>query len=70
MRISVSWGNYGWTESADRAFDEVHVSSADDGEIRQKLPSETLLDTDQPRLIRADVACMYDFLHVSPRRLC
>ena len=57
---SISWGNYNWTEPTDRAFKEVHVSSTDDSGIREKLPPATLLDTDQPRLIRAGVACMHD----------
>jgi hypothetical protein len=36
------------------------MSSPDDGGIREKLPPETLLDTDHPRLIGAGVACMHD----------
>lgn len=36
------------------------MSRPDDGGIREKLPPETLLDTDQPQLVRAGVACMYD----------
>ena len=46
--------------SEDRAPRQGHVSSTDDGGIREKLPPERLLDTEQPRLIRAGVACMYD----------
>jgi hypothetical protein len=40
------------------------VSSTDDGGIREKLPPETLLGTDQPRLIRAGIACMHDVVTV------
>ena len=36
------------------------MSSTKEGGIREKLPPETLLDTDQYQLIRAGVACMYD----------
>lgn len=59
-REPAAWGNSSWTESAVRAFEEFHVSSTDAGGIREKLPPETLLDTDQPRLVRAGITCMYD----------
>jgi hypothetical protein len=36
------------------------VSRPDDGGIREKLPPETLLNTDQRRLVRAGVACVHD----------
>ena len=36
------------------------MSGTGGSEIRKKLPPETLLDTDQLRLIRAGVACMDD----------
>ena len=36
------------------------MSSTKGGGIREKLPPETLLDTDHYQLIRAGVACMYD----------
>lgn len=36
------------------------MSSIGAGGIRKKLPPETFLETDHPRLIRAGVACMND----------
>lgn len=36
------------------------MSRPDDGGIREKLPPETLLNTDQRRLVRAGVACVHD----------
>ena len=36
------------------------MNNTDNGGIREKLPPETLLGTDQLRLIRAGVACMHD----------
>ena len=40
------------------------MNSTDYGGIREKLPPETLLGTDQPRLIRAGIACMHDVVTV------
>jgi hypothetical protein len=36
------------------------MNSTDNGGIREQLPPETLLGTDQPRLIRGGVTCMHD----------
>lgn len=47
-------------ERANRASGEGPVSNTDAGGIRERLPPETLLETDHLRLIRAGVACMHD----------
>jgi hypothetical protein len=54
------WGNLLQVESGNRAPTGGHVTKPNNGGIRKKLPPETLLDTDQRRLIRAGVACMHD----------
>jgi hypothetical protein len=48
------------TEPANRASGGGNVRGIDTGGIRGKLPPETFLETDHPRLIRGGVACMHD----------
>ena len=54
------WGNFIRAEPSDRVHLGSYMSGRGEGDIREQLPPETLLNTDQYRVIRAGIACMHD----------